>query len=73
MSECKSVSTPLDQNVKLYTGDGSKEADGTLYRQLVECFSFRLFERAFVLCWFPSLISLIVHSLLTILLHSLMN
>ena len=30
MSECKSVSTPLDQNVKLYNNDGSKEADGTL-------------------------------------------
>ena len=35
MSECKYVLTPLDQNVKLYTSDGSKEADGTLYRQLV--------------------------------------
>ena len=35
MSECKYVSTPLDQNVKLYTSDGSKEVDGTLYRQLV--------------------------------------
>ena len=35
MSECKFVSTPLDQNVKLYTSHGSKEADGTLYRQLV--------------------------------------
>ena len=35
MSEFKSVSTPLDQNVKLYNSDGSKEADGTLYRQRV--------------------------------------
>ena len=35
MSECKSVSNPLDQNVKLYNSDGSKEADGTLYCQLV--------------------------------------
>ena len=35
MSECKSVSTPLDQNVKLYNSDGSKEVDGTLYHQLV--------------------------------------
>ena len=35
MSECKSLFTPLDQNVKLYNSDGSKEADGTLYRQLV--------------------------------------
>ena len=35
MSECKYVSTPLDQNVKLYNSDGSKETDGTLYHQLV--------------------------------------
>ena len=35
MSECKAVSTPLDQNMKLYSNDGSKEAYGTLYRQLV--------------------------------------
>ena len=35
MSEYKSVSTPLDQNMKLYSNDGSKEVDGTLYRQLV--------------------------------------
>ena len=34
MSECKEVSTPLDQNVT-YSDDGSKEADGTLYHQLV--------------------------------------
>ena len=35
MSECKYVSTPLDQNAKLYNGDGTKEVDGTLYHQLV--------------------------------------
>jgi hypothetical protein len=35
MSECKAMSTPLEQNAKLYNEDGSKEADGTLYRQLV--------------------------------------
>ena len=35
MSERKSVSTPLDQNVKLYNSNGSKEADGALYHQLV--------------------------------------
>ena len=34
MSECKYVSTPLDQNVKLYNSDGCKEVDGALYRQL---------------------------------------
>jgi hypothetical protein len=35
MSECKAMSTPLEQNAKLYSEDGTKEADGTLYRQLV--------------------------------------
>ena len=35
MSECKYVSTPLDQNVKLYNTDGSKQTYGTLYCQLV--------------------------------------
>ena len=40
MSECKAVSTPLDQNVKLYNNDGSKEADGTLYRQLLGSLSY---------------------------------
>ena len=29
------MSTPLEHNVKLYNEDGTKEADGTLYRQLV--------------------------------------
>ena len=35
MSECKAMSTPLEHNAKLYNEDGSKEANGTLYRQLV--------------------------------------
>jgi len=35
MTACKAMSTPLEQNAKLYREDGSKEADGTLYRQLV--------------------------------------
>lgn len=35
MTDCKAMSTPLEQNAKLYKEDGSKEADGTLYRQLV--------------------------------------
>jgi hypothetical protein len=26
---------PLEQNAKLYSDDGTKEVDGTLYRQLV--------------------------------------
>lgn len=35
MYECKAVSTPLDQNVKLSSVDETKEVDGTLYQQLV--------------------------------------
>ena len=35
MSECKAMSTPLEQNAKLYNDDGTKEEDGTLYHQLV--------------------------------------
>ena len=34
MSECKATSTPLEHNAKLYSEDGTKEADGTLYHQL---------------------------------------
>ena len=40
MSECKAISTPLDQNVKLYSNNGSKEANGTLYRQLVRILNY---------------------------------
>ena len=32
MSDCKVTSIPLDQNLKLYSEDGTKYADGTLYR-----------------------------------------
>ena len=35
MSDCKVSAIPLEQNVKLCNQDGSKDADGTLYRQLV--------------------------------------
>lgn len=35
MIECKVVSTPLEHNSKLYIDDGTKEVNGTLYRQLV--------------------------------------
>jgi hypothetical protein len=35
MSECKPVSTPLEQNIKLNSDDETKEMNGTLYRQLV--------------------------------------
>ena len=31
MSECKEVSTLLEQNAKLYSDDESKEENGTLY------------------------------------------
>ena len=40
MRECKSVSTPLDQNAKLYNSEGSKEAYGTLYRQIVRSLNY---------------------------------
>ena len=35
MSDYKATSIPLDQNLKLYNEDGTKDAYGTLYRQLV--------------------------------------
>ena len=35
MSDCKESTFPLEHNVKLCSQDGSKDADGTLYRQLV--------------------------------------
>ena len=35
MDQCKSAAVPLQQNIKLQSEDGSKEADVTLYRQLV--------------------------------------
>ena len=35
MVGCKSLSTPLKQNDKLYSDDGTKEVNGTLYRKLV--------------------------------------
>lgn len=35
MIECKPVSTPLEKNDELYSGDGTKEVNGTLYCKLV--------------------------------------
>lgn len=35
MDQCKAAAVPLQQNLKLQNDDGSKEADATLYRQLV--------------------------------------
>jgi len=35
MDHCKTTVVPLQQNIKLHNDDGSKEADVTLYRQLV--------------------------------------
>ena len=40
MDECNSFLTPLDQNDKLYSDDGTKEVNGTLYRQLVGSLSY---------------------------------
>ena len=48
MSECKVVSTPLDQNMKLYSNDGSKEEDGTLYRQLVGILNYLTTTRPYI-------------------------
>lgn len=35
MDQCKPAAVPLQQNIKLHNEDGSKEADVTLYKQLV--------------------------------------
>lgn len=35
MNGCKGVSTPLEQNIKLRSDDGTKEVNGILYRQLL--------------------------------------
>jgi hypothetical protein len=35
MDQCKSSSVPMQQNVKLSCDDGSKEVNGTVYRQMV--------------------------------------
>ena len=36
MTECKLVSTPLDQNLKLDVDSGTKECEPTHYRQLID-------------------------------------
>ena len=35
MEQCRSAATPLQQNLKLSSDDGTKEVDATMYRQLV--------------------------------------
>eukprot|EP00253_Pinus_taeda_P010317 PITA_10317 len=35
MDRCRSAATPLQQNLKLSSDDGTKEVDATMYRQLV--------------------------------------
>eukprot|EP00253_Pinus_taeda_P026461 PITA_26461 len=35
MEQCKTTATPLQQNLKLSSDDGTKQMDSTLYRQLV--------------------------------------
>ena len=35
MDQCRSAATPLQQNLKLSSDDGTKEVDATMYRQLV--------------------------------------
>jgi hypothetical protein len=48
MSECKAMSTPLEQNEKLYSEDGTKEEDGTLYRQLVGSLNYLTTTRTYI-------------------------
>jgi len=36
MEQCRSVTTPLQQNLKLSSDDGTKQVDATMYRQLVD-------------------------------------
>eukprot|EP00253_Pinus_taeda_P006280 PITA_06280 len=35
MDQCRTTATPLQQNLKLSSDDGTKEVDATMYRQLV--------------------------------------
>eukprot|EP00253_Pinus_taeda_P028118 PITA_28118 len=35
MNQCRSAATPLQQNLKLSSDDGTKEVDATMYRQLI--------------------------------------
>jgi hypothetical protein len=35
MDQCKSSTIPMQHNVKLSCDDGSKEVNGTMYRQMV--------------------------------------
>ena len=48
MSECKAMSTPLEQNAKLYNEYGSKKADGTLYHQLVGSLNYLTTTRLYI-------------------------
>eukprot|EP00253_Pinus_taeda_P029850 PITA_29850 len=40
MDQCRSTATPLQQNLKLCSDDGTKEVDATMYRQLVGSFIY---------------------------------
>lgn len=42
MDQCKVAFVLMQQNVKLHFDDGSKEVDGSLYRQLVGSLNYRL-------------------------------
>ena len=48
MSECKPVSTPLEQNVKINSNNETKEVNGTLYRQLVGSINYLTTTRSYV-------------------------
>jgi hypothetical protein len=40
MDQCKSSIVPMQQNVKLSCDDGSKEVNGTMYRQMVASLNY---------------------------------
>ena len=48
MSECKAVSTPLDQNMKLNSNYRPKEAYGTVYHQLVGSIKYLTTTRPYI-------------------------
>jgi len=45
MEQCRSAATPLQQNLKLSSDDGTKHVDATMYRQLVGSFIYLMTTR----------------------------
>ena len=50
MDQCKSSIVPMQQNVKIYCDDGSKEANGTMYRQMVGSLNYLTTTRPDIAC-----------------------